>query len=289
MTQEEYYLDKIARIGELIEGSSRIVLGIGSGLSAAGGLNYCDEVLSKKWYPEYYSLGLKTIQQIQGTFWWFDEDAKTRYWGFWAQHIFHIRYESHATQPYLDLAEIARDKETFVYTTNCDSQIEKAGFDSENIFAMQGNYCYFQCSKPCSNDLYYNEDMVKNMISHMPSPFEVREEDIPYCPRCGKPLVPNLRCDNSFVEKPHLKNAQKFQDFVRDDKQELLLLELGVGYNTPVIIRYPFERLAQFRPYTHLARVNLSEASVPEGIAHSSVTLDADLGKVMPDLKFALK
>ena len=283
--ETEHYRQSVEKAADLIADAEHIVLGIGSGLSAAGGLNYADPELVRTWYPEYYSLGFRSIVELQSAYWYIGQGDLQKYWGFWAQHIYHVRYEASATEPYLDLRELMADKEHFIITTNCDSQIEKAGFSKDRIFAMQGNYCYFQCSRPCNDELFYNEQMINTMVENMDSPFEIREEDIPRCPHCGALLMPNLRCDGRFVEKPHLVNASAYERFINDHEGPLLLLEMGIGYNTPVIIRYPFERLTLYRDNVTLIRINLDCADVPKNIERKSLSIEDDLRKVLHDLR----
>jgi NAD-dependent SIR2 family protein deacetylase len=281
------YSNKLDSAKKLIQSAEAIVVGAGSGLSAAGGLNYIDESLALKWYPEYYGKGYHTILDIQGKYWSIDNSKPQLYWGFWAQHIWHIRYEAAVTQPYLDLAQILENTNYFLITTNVDSQIEKAGLASSKIFAPQGNYCFFQCSVPCSNELFYNEEMIKNMIQNMPSPFEIQKEDIPVCPYCGALLMPNLRCDGRFVEKPHMKLLPEYEQFVREGaNKKIIFLELGVGYNTPGIIRFPFESLTQQYQNAWLIRINNTYASVPRKIKDKAISLHSDLSDIMSDLKF---
>lgn len=284
MKSTQTYSQKISKAAELINNAEKLVIGIGSGLSAAGGLCYTDPTLTQKWYPEYYSLGLRTIVDIQGAYWWLSDGKQEKYWGFWARHIWHIRYEAEATKPYSDLYALVSGKDYFICTTNADSQVEKAGFPADKILATQGNYCYFQCSKPCADEVYYNEDMITRMIENMVSPFKVRTEDIPVCPRCGKPLVPNLRCDNRFVETPHLVNLPRYESCVTDCRERnTVFLELGVGYNTPGIIRYPFEKLTPSFQAAHLIRINNTCADVPAGIERKAISLQEDLAKVLSD------
>ncbi len=279
------YSDKIAKAKELIRQADRVIIGIGAGLSAAGGLCYGDPALGLKWYPEYHGMGLKTIGQIMGNYWDLRQCKAESYWGFWGQHIWHMRYEAEATAPYLDLHRIVSEKDYFICTTNVDSQVEKAGFDLARIFAPQGNYGYFQCSEPCSNDLYDNQDMIHTMLRNMPNPFDIRAEDIPLCPRCERPLIPNLRSDQRFVEKPHLLLAPEYEDFVMQGQNEnTLFLELGVGYNTPVIIRFPFETLTNHFANAHLIRINNSDGDVPKEIASKSICIQEDLAKALHDL-----
>lgn len=279
------YSEKITNAKALIHQADRIVLGIGSGLSAAGGLCYTDSELAQKWYPEYYSLGLRTIADIQSVYWWLTGNEPEKYWGFWAQHIWHIRYEAKATKPYRELLRLIGDKDYFICTTNVDNQVEKAGFKPECILAPQGDYGYFQCSVPCSHEVYQNKHMVLRMMENMVSAFEIRTEDIPVCPRCGEPLVPNLRCDNHFVEKPHTRNLPQYERYLTDCKNKnTVFLELGVGYNTPGIIRYPFEQFTRNFKQAHLIRINNTCAEVPKNIEHKSISMQEDLSIVLSDL-----
>lgn len=139
------------------------MVGTGAGLSASGGINYLDKALVKEWFPEYKNLNLNTIVEIQSAFWNLSNENVLAYWGYWARHIYNIRYKTKATKPYLDLYELLKDKEHFIITTNIDGQFEKAGFKKENIFTPQGDYALFQCSSSCSNKLYDNKEMINTM------------------------------------------------------------------------------------------------------------------------------
>jgi len=200
------YSCEIARARKAMENADAIVVGIGSGMSASGGLDYTDSALCKKWYPEYYNMGLTTIGAIIGQYWvttigqLSDEDAK-KYWGFWSRHIFHIRYESEATEPYTRLRGLIGDTPHFIITTNGDHQTQKA-FGEANVLATQGDYGYFQTVSGAGNRLWKNEDMVLKMMDNMKNDFEIRASDIPRSEETGERLEPNLRCDNFFVESP---------------------------------------------------------------------------------------
>ncbi|MEA5008161.1 SIR2 family NAD-dependent protein deacylase [Clostridium tyrobutyricum] len=279
------YWDNIGDAVDLIKNADCIVVGAGSGLTASGGINYEDTELLKKWFPEYYKMGFKSIFEVQSVFWKLSEKNVLSYWGYWARHIQNIRYNTPATKPYITLFELLKDKEYFICTTNVDSQFEKAGFSSEKIFAPQGNYGFFQCSKPCAQDVYDNKKMIDKMIINMGESLEIRKEDIPKCPKCGNFLVPNLRVDDTFVQKPHFLNVSKYEKFVREAKDKrLVLLELGVGYNTPGIIRYPFENITYHYPLTNLIRINMSDAGVPTEIGDKFVSISEDIGKVLNDI-----
>lgn len=281
-------LDEINFATEAIKNADRILIGIGSGISAAGGLSYTDPELAKRWYPEYFSLGKHSISEIMGDFWptTISDKNAVAYWGFWAQHIHHIRYEAKALQPYQDLFDIVRDKDYFLCSTNVDGQLEKAGFDKRKIFAPQGDYALFQCEKPCSQDVYDNKAMIDTMLENMVSPLDISKQDIPHCPRCGRFLIPNLRCDFRFVGKPHMENLKAYQEFLdKSEDNKLVLLELGVGFNTPGIIRLPFERITAEYANANLIRVNFEDASVNPIIQNRSISIMEDIQQVLLNIR----
>lgn len=277
------YLNNIKKIRELIDNADYILVGAGAGLSASGGINYLDKALVEEWFPEYKNLNLNTIVEIQSAFWNLSNENVLAYWGYWARHIYNIRYKTKATKPYLDLYELLKDKEHFIITTNVDGQFEKAGFKKKNIFTPQGDYALFQCSSPCSNKLYDNKEMINTMVKNIVNEFYIREEDIPRCPRCGNFLVPNLRIDNSFVQESHFKIFNNFNDFIEKAKgKNFVLLELGVGYNTPAIIKYPFENIvAKYPSNTTLIRINLGEENIPLEIKNKAICINDDIQKVL--------
>lgn len=280
------YWEQIERIQSLLQSAQRIIVGVGAGMSAAGGLNYADPELVKKWFPEYRALGLHTLLDIQSRFWRYDSCKPEAYWGYWARHIWHIRHETGVLQPYRDLFWLLQGKNYFICSTNVDGQLEKAGFARDRIFAPQGDYRYFQCSRPCGDTLYPNRDMIEKMISRMPDAFEIRTDDIPCCANCGAPLIPNLRCDDTFVEAPHIQNIFDYENFVQDCRDKAtLLLELGVGYNTPAIIRYPFETMAKLYPKATLVRLNLTDAEIPETLFQRGIEIGKDIKRILADIR----
>lgn len=279
------YWDNIGEAVGLIKNADYMLIGAGSGFTASGGIYYGDEELFKNWFPEYYQMGFKNILEVQSAFWELTEKNVLSYWGYWARHIQNVRYNTPATKPYLTLIELLKNKEFFICSTNVDSQFEKAGFPGEKIFAPQGNYGLFQCSKPCTQDVYDNKKIIDRMIGNMGDALRIKEEDIPRCPKCGEFLVPNLRVDNTFVQKPHFINVSEYEKFVRDAKdKKLVLLELGVGYNTPGIIRYPFENITYNYKRANLIRINMSDSGIPTEIEKKSVSISEDIGKALTDI-----
>lgn len=285
-TSTENYWDNLRHIAALLQTSERILIGIGSGMSSSGGLSYGDPALAEQWFPEYASQGYRTIAEIQGLYWWYYECSPVEYWSFWARHIWHIRYESEVLTPYKDLLALLEGKDYFIITTNADGQLFKAKYPRERVFAPQGNYDAFQCSKACRREIYPNREMIARMITNMPDKFHIREEDLPWCPHCGAPLILNLRFDNTYVHEPHYWNADAYETFVQDaHKGSLLLLELGVGFNTPVFIRYPFEAITNQYPRAFFVRVNATRPKAPEAIAEKTISLSEDITKVLCDLR----
>lgn len=275
----------IKKIKRWIKEADAILIGAGAGLSASGGLNYYDVELVKKWFPEYYKMGFNSLPEIQGIYWFLKDSNPTRYWGYWARHIHHIRYETELLKSYSLLYELVKDKNHFIISTNADGQFEKSKFSEERIFAPQGDYSFFQCSDPCSDEIYYNDQMIKDMIDNMTSPYEIDKKYIPVCLKCNKPLVPNLRADNTFVEKPYLKNIERYEKFINENRDnKLLLLELGVGYNSPGVIRYPFEIKALELENTRFLRINKSDSKINESLKKRAISLEEDITEVLEKL-----
>lgn len=265
----------------LLDNAEAILIGAGAGLSAAAGLLYLDRPTFESWFPGYSErYGLRYIYEAA----FFDYPTAEEYYAYWARHIRTIRYRFPAGQPYTDLKSLVAGRRHFVLTTNVDGQFFKAGFDPERVATPQGDYAYFQCSGPCSDELYRNEEMIETMLSGMePDDFAIRSEDVPHCPKCARLLVPNIRKDAGFVEAPWLPKVDEVQSFLEATKAgPVVLLELGVGFNTPVIIRFPFERIVAARAETHLIRVNRDQAE-PHDQSQRSRTLSCamDAGRFL--------
>jgi len=283
------YLDNIHRAAASIKNADRLLIGIGSGMSTFEGLDYADPKLAARWYPEYYGIGLESILDIQASYWNIETSKPENYWGFWAKHIFHIRYETEIMKPYMDLYGIIKGKNYFICSTNVDGQLEKAEFPKDRVFTPQGNFSMFQCQKPCCQEVYYNKEMIDAMLSHMTSPVCIRTEDIPHCCHCGSLLIPNLRNDERFVEKPHIQNAKQYEEFINESRKEkLVLLEIGVGFTTPKIIRYPFEKITQEYPFAKLIRINKEKVSTTNNFANKVIVINEDIVKSLDDIRRTL-
>lgn len=270
----------------LIHDSDGFVIGAGSGLSAAGGLNYIDKNVFNKYYSNFKKFGFKTIWDGVSNFWECTKENCLQYWAFWATHINNIAYEAKVTKPYQKLYEFFKDKNYFVVTTNVDYQFYKASFDPDKIFAMQGQYRYFQCSVPCHNKVYYNYEMIQQMLKNIDyKTMTIRESDIPKCPKCGKMLIPNLRKDDLFVEEPNMINLPKYQDFLNQNKdKKLVFIELGIGFNSPGAIRIPFERLVGTNKNWMLIRVNKNDPELYYNIPNKAVIIQDDINHALDEI-----
>ena len=264
--------------------SELIIIGAGSGLSSASGLSFDDAVTFNTLFPSYRKrYGLQTINQALFNKFSIPEEQ----YAFWTHLIAKVRYDHPVGKPYLDLHRIMENKKHFIITTNTDGQFPKSGFLPDNLCTTQGDLAFFQCSRPCNTEIYHNEQMINAMLPHMTdNPFVLPAEYIPHCPECGSSLIPNIRNSSNFVEKPWIANYPKINDLIKNHRgKNILLLELGVGMNTPEIIRYPFEQLVLQRKNTTLIRINMNLNHLTLlNNSDNAELMQADLGLVLAEL-----
>jgi NAD-dependent SIR2 family protein deacetylase len=289
-TSTPHYSDRIDALARLLLEADFVLVGAGAGLSAAAGLNYQDPGLFARWYPQYIRLGVRTIWEGIVAHWEPNDSNRRRFWAFWAHHILRIRYDTPATCVYSGLRRLVAGKEHFVITTNVDGQFVKAGFLSDMLFTPQGDYGKFQCDQPCCDTLHDNHALVQQMVANTdPESLLVRDTDIPRCPSCESYLERNLRRDHHFVEAPYMERKSAYAGFVNSSvTAKLLLLEFGVGFNTPSIIRWHFEQITSKHPCATLVRVNLDDSAVPRAIEEKSLVFREDAGRLIRDLKPAI-
>lgn len=275
------YSEQIHRLKNEIETADAILVGAGAGLSTAAGLAYSGERFEKYFADFRQKYGITDM--YSGGFYPFD--SLEEYWAWWSRHIYVNRYDIPAGKPYADLLKIVQDKDFFVLTTNVDHQFQLAGFDKRRLFYTQGDYGLWQCSKPCHLKTYDNESSVRKMLSEQKN-MKIPSEQIPRCPVCGAPMTMNLRCDDSFVQDAGWHAAAaRYEDFIRRHKNmQILFLELGVGENTPVIIKYPFWKMTAQNPCATYACINRGEASAPWEIQNRSICIQKDIAEVLADL-----
>lgn len=273
---------EIERLRSALDCAETVVVGAGAGLSAAAGYTYSGERFRENFADFEEKYGFHDM--YSGGFYPFETPEEQ--WAFWSRNIILNRYTEPPKSVYRDLLSLVRDKDYFIITTNVDHCFQKAGFDKKRLFYTQGDYGLFQCSVPCCNETFDNEELVKQMYKRQRD-MKIPTELVPKCPHCGKPLTMNLRADDKFVEDEGWhKAAECFSDFIRSRKSSgVLYLELGVGYNTPIIIKYPFWQLTAANPKSVYVCVNLGESGCPQEIAGQSILIDGDIAKVLNWLK----
>jgi NAD-dependent SIR2 family protein deacetylase len=267
----------------VLRAADRIVIGAGAGLSASGGINYVGGEFFAQHYVDWAKQGYSTIWETMGTMWRLTPTNATKYWAFLSHHFITIRYDYPVVQPYLDLLQYLKGRDYFVVTTNVDHQFHKAQFPEDKIWAMQGDYALLQCQKPCSREVYPNEEMVRAMKATFdPATLTIDAATIPMCPRCGRNLVPNLRSDDTFVEEPHLVNRPRYRQFLDESAgKKVVFLELGVGFNSPGAIKWPFEQLVASNPTFRLVRVNLNDPQFMLPIQARSTVVTGDIAEFL--------
>jgi NAD-dependent SIR2 family protein deacetylase len=290
------YLACIELLKEKIESADAIIVGAGAGLSTSAGFVYSGERFDKYFYDFGEKYGITDI--YSGGF--YPYKTLEEYWAWWSRQIWINRYMPAPNDVYDRLLELLKDKNYFVITTNVDHCFQKAGIDKAKLFYTQGDYGLVQCSKPCHQKTYDNFNWVRTMLetqgfsigddgtlSENGLKGKVLPEQVPRCPKCGRHMVMNLRSDNKFVEDEGWHIAQnRYAEFLKKNKKgKLLLLELGVGGNTPVIIKYPFWRLALENKTATYACVNKGEAFAPREIESQSICIDEDIFKVVKDIE----
>jgi NAD-dependent SIR2 family protein deacetylase len=275
------YSVKIDRLKDEIQNADAIVIGAGAGLSTSAGFTYSGERFEKFFSDFEKKYGFHDM--YSGGFYPFDTSEEM--WAYWSRFIYCNRYMDIDNGTYKKLFDLMKDKDYFVITTNVDHQFQKAGFDKERLFYTQGDYGLFQCSEPCHNVTYDNEKIVKDMVEFQQD-MKIPTHLIPKCPKCGKPMTMNLRSDNKFVEDSGWHKAvERYEDFLQTHEgRHILFLELGVGYNTPVIIKYPFWKMTVQNSKAVYACLNFGEAYAPDEIANQSILINGDIREVLLEL-----
>ena len=276
------YSDKIKYLKYKMETADAILIGAGAGLSTSAGLNYDGERFQKYFSDFYKKYGITDM--YSGGF--YPYSTLEEYWAWWSRHIYINRYEPSACKLYEDLLQILKNKNYFVLTTNVDHQFQKAGFDKKKLFYTQGDYGLFQCSRACHNETYDNEEIILRMMSEQQN-MQIPTKLIPKCPVCGEPMTVNLRCDDRFVQDKGWYTASNYyENFIKQYKDSnILFLELGVGENTPGIIKYPFWQMTIKNPNAVYVCINLGETVCPKEIEEQAVCINKDIGEVLNDLK----
>lgn len=277
----ENYSDKLKELKMVIRDADAVVIGAGSGLSTSAGYTYSGERFEKL-FPDFID-AYQIPDMYTGGFWPYE--TLEEYWGWWSRQIDCNRYTDIPKSTYSKLLDLVKDKDYFVITTNVDHCFQKAGFDKKRLFYMQGDYGLWQCSMPCHQKTYDNETAVREMVKQQKDR-KIPSELIPRCPVCGKPMTMNLRCDNTFVQDEGWYQAkQRYDDFIRrHENLKIVYLELGVGMNTPVWIKYPFWKMTRQNPEATYVCINYDKAVTPEEIRKQSICIEGDIDFVLSSM-----
>ena len=230
----------IQKLKEEIKNSDYILIGAGAGLSTSAGFLYdgkrfednFKDYIKKYGFTDMYSAGFYNFPTLE------------EYWAYFSLYVYINRYDIEENKTYLNLYNIVKNKNYFVITTNVDGRFADSKFDKDKIFTVQGDFSLFQCSKPCRQETFYNEKYIREMIKYKKE-MKIPTELIPKCPYCGRNMSMNLRADSTFVQDKNWdKQKSKYENFLKNsDNSKILFLELGVGFNTPSIIKYNFWRM----------------------------------------------
>jgi NAD-dependent SIR2 family protein deacetylase len=270
-----------ARLKRTLDAADAVLVGAGAGMSTAAGFDYSGPRFEQNFadfidtynIPDMYSGGFYPFPNTE------------TFWAWWSRMIYVNRYAAGVGKPYSDLLKLIAQKDYFVLTTNVDHQFQLAGVNKMRLFYTQGDYGLFQCSRPCTQETYDNEEAIKQMVEQQQN-MQIPHELLPTCPHCGAPLTTNLRADNKFVEDAgwHKANNRYANFRQRTQGQRVLFLELGVGANTPGIIKYPFWAAVAANPQATYACINLGEAYAPEAIESQSILINANIADVLSAL-----
>ena len=273
--------EPMERLKAALQGCDAVVIGAGSGLSTAAGFTYTGERFEQHFSDFAQKYGIRDM--YSGGFYPFATPEEQ--WAYWSRYIYINRYMDAQKPVYNDLLKLVHDKDYFVITTNVDHCFQKAGFDKKRLFYTQGDYGLFQCIEPYCQETFDNEAVIREMVKRQEN-MKIPTELLPTCPHCGKPLTMNLRCDDTFVEDEGWHAAaERYENFLRTRAgQKILFLEFGVGYNTPVIIKYPFWQMTAKNPNAIYACINQGQAVCPQEIKRQSICMDADIGQVLHSL-----
>ena len=259
-----------------------MLVGAGAGLSTAAGFSYGGKRFEEHFADFHERFGIE--EMYTGGFYPFPD--KETLWAWWSRSIWLNRYACPVGEAYKDLAALLQGRDYFVLTTNVDHQFQRAGIEKERLFYTQGDYGLFQCSVPCHQETYDNKDMVEAMVREQKD-MRVPSELVPRCPRCGEPLVPHLRCDDTFVEDAGWHAAtERYDKFLKDHRRDrVVLLEIGVGGNTPSIIKFPFWRMALRNRHATYVQLNAGEVFAPAELAERAILVDGDAAKMLSTLR----
>ena len=276
---------RIEEAARKLAGADAVVIGAGAGLSAAAGLDYSGPEFRKEFADYIAKYGFPDL--YSSSFYEFPTEEER--WARWARHIDYARFRPGAFPLYKELYELVKSRRYFVITTNVDGQFRKAGFDPDKIFEVQGDYGLMQCAVGCHPKVYSDKEAVENILHHSHN-LTVDTEYVPVCPVCGGDMDVHVRKNGYFVQDDNWdKAAERYEEFMRNyaDRGKVVLLELGIGFNTPTIIRFPFERVTFHNPQATLVRLNSEYPHGMKETAERTIPFTENMQRVVDALNHA--
>lgn len=259
--------------------ADHVLIGAGAGLSAAAGIDYTDPVDFARTFPVLSARGFRARYQFIG----YQGFSPAQHWAYWATHVDSIRFGPRPHPVYRGLRELTIGRDTFVLTSNVDAMFERNGFDVDRLFTPQGDYASMQCRRPCLPTVWPSKPAIERILSNVdPQAFAVTDPGaVPKCPTCGGEVFLNVRLDSGFVDKPYQAQAERFGAWVHGTRGRMLLIEVGAGFNTPSVVRWPMERLARSLPHARFVRINRDGASTGHAPGERALGVQGDAGLVV--------
>lgn len=270
----------ITRCNDLLTRAQCVLVAAGSGLSAAAGINYTDTAYFAENFPGMVRRGFRMQAELMGYSAW----SRALKWGYLAANVVQVRFKSGPHPVYQRLLTLVEDKDYFVHTSNVDGMFEKNGFNKDRIFTPQGDYARMQCQTPCTAETWESKPLLEPVLPviNLETQEVIDTEVLPCCPNCGGDMMLNVRGGDWFVEEPYVKQKEKFRKWIESTHaKRLLIIEIGAGFNTPTVIRWPNEYIVAKHPDANLIRIDLTHPGVPKEICQKSVTLKNDAMKVI--------
>jgi NAD-dependent SIR2 family protein deacetylase len=276
-------IDAIARaIGK----SERVLIGAGAGLSAAAGIDYTDTITFARVFPKWAERGYRMQYEFVG----FEDWLEPAKWAYWATHLNHVFYQFPPSPLYQKLHAIIRERDFYVITSNADGLFIKSGFEADRVFQAQGNYERLRCTKSCTPETWDTKPFIDRILLHINyETLEVADPAaLPTCPNCGAPLFVAFRAREEYAEQ-----AANYHQWLNESlDQRLVVMEIGVGFNTPGVIRWPFERLVNIHGDVLFVRINgdyrsfanTARPEIPHEIRSKSVSIHADAAEIITAL-----
>ncbi|MGN0267042.1 MAG: SIR2 family NAD-dependent protein deacylase [Lachnospiraceae bacterium] len=276
-----HYESEINKLKDQIRKADAVIVGAGSGLSTSAGYDFGGERLKKHFGDFVEKYGMTNM--YTGCFANFA--SREERWAYWSRWAWINRYEPIPKDTHKKLLQLLAGKDYFVLTTNIDHTFQRSGFPKERLCYTQGDFGLFQCSKPCHTDTYDNKEVLQQMQAQEQN-MRIPTELIPLCPRCGAEMDFNLFWDDTFVRDKgwHIAHNRYIYYLEQHQKGKILYLELGVGFNSPGVIKMPFWNMAAQNPDSVFASVNLTLPCYPLTLQKRSIVLQADIDRVISDL-----